>query len=155
MLVTWDVTTIDIRLELCLTSCPRDSRRLPHFSSVRSVLERCCRVARAGEGQLERKGSLLHQIFSYLNCEKLTANCRRWHGAKWSPNVCWQNKYLLPGVAAVVICGTMHLWFHILLTNLFAALATKPVAGQCPSYTEYSKVGTSGSCLSTVLTRCP
>jgi len=54
----------------------------------------------------------------------------------------WQNKYLLPGAAALVIYSAMRLWFHALSANLLATLATTPVVGQCPSYAEYSKVGT-------------
>ena len=113
---------------------------------------RCRQAAWTAGGQLERKGPLLHQIFSYLNCRELTANCRRLHGVAQAPRACWQNKYLLPGTVALVIYGTMRLWFHVPFAYFLAASVAKQVAGQCSSYTEYSQVGTLDSHSPTVST---
>lgn len=63
-----------------------------------------------------------------------------WHRVKQGPKARWQNKYLFPGIVALVIYATMRLWSRIQFVLLFVTLGKRPVAGQCPSYTEYSKV---------------
>ena len=117
--------------------------------STRSTLKQCHHAARTTEGQLKRKGSLLYQIFSFFyQLRKLTAGCRIRRGSK----VRWQNTYLLPGVVALVVYGTMRLWFYAPFAYLLTTFATKPVVGQCPSYTVYSEVGTLDSCSSMIST---
>ena len=86
---------------------------------------------------------------------KLAAGRREWNGVARAPGVRWKNRYLLPGTVALTIYGVMRLWFHMPFALLLATLATKPVTGQCPSYTEYSKVKILYSCLPTSSTQYP
>ena len=78
-----------------------------------------------------------------LNCEELNAGCTRRHWVRRVPRVRWQ---YLPGTIVFVVFGVMRLRLHVPLALLLAKLTTKPVAGQCPSYIEYSEVNPLGSC---------
>ena len=68
------------------------------------------------------------------------SNHRQWQVAGWAPKSPLQNRLLVPTTIFLAVCGAMRNWFHSPFGLLFAPLAAKPVAGQCPSYTEYSKV---------------
>lgn len=87
------------------------------------------------------------QLQSDPNRGKVTAHHRRsWHWTGKASEVRWKNKYLLPGTIVLVIYTVMGYWLHVPFRLSFAIFATEPVAGQCPSYTEYSKVVTQISC---------
>ena len=93
----------------------------------------------AGEKRLASSSDVLFQ--ADLDCGGLTADWRtRWHGVGHAPKVLWKNKYLLSGTAVLIIYGIMRLRPHVSFALLLATSATRPVVGQCPSYTEYAKV---------------
>jgi len=93
-----------------------------------------------GEKKLVSSLGVLFRIDLYRG--RLTADRTRSHGVSRAPKVRWQNKYLLPGISALVIYGIMRLRLCVPFVLLLATAATKPVVGQCPSYTDYSKVET-------------
>ena len=105
------------------------------------------RGPRGGEPEAGRKrptsSSDALQVDSYGG--RLATDRTRWHGASRALEKCWNGKCLL-GVVALVIYGIMRLRLQIPFALLFATSATKRVLGQCPSYTEYSKVHTMNSC---------
>lgn len=96
-----------------------------------------------GEGSTveKRLASSSNVLQVDLDCGGLTAGRTRWHEVTRAPELRWQNKYLLPGTVALIIYGIIGLRLHVPFALLFATSGTKPVAGQCPSYADYSKVG--------------
>jgi len=103
----------------------------------------------SGELTGKKKFASSSDIFLQPNLDsgRLTSDRTRWHGVGRVPKVHWKNKYLLPVTVALTFYGIMRLRLHVPLALLFVTSATKPVTESCPSYTEYSKVDTSYSCL--------
>ena len=100
----------------------------------------------AGEKNLVSSSDIFLQADP--NCGRFAADRMGWHRVSRVPEVHWKNKYLLPGtLALIIVYGIMRLRLHVPLTLLLVTPATKPMVGQCPSYTEYSKVEASNSCL--------
>jgi hypothetical protein len=73
-------------------------------------------------------------------CGRLAINRTRLRGVSRALETCWKDKYLLLGIVALVIYGVMRLRLQIPFAFLFATSSARQVVGQCPSYTEYSKV---------------
>jgi len=150
--VTRNARTLNARLRNWrLTSRPHAtasaSATSHRSSSVRSTLDLLMLSRGPHDGGSAEEKWLASSSDTLLrpdsNHRKLTAGYRQSHVVARTPKTRWQNKYLFPGTAVLTIYGAMRLWFHVPFALLYATLVTKPVTGQCPSYTEYSKVAIS------------